>query len=242
MNEKSSILYLRFRMLIPLTLVVGTTGSLDGIGLDLTGSAFAQSQQARTNFTSVEQQLPTKGNSFKIDNVTFSHHTIPLNGIQLHYVMGGQGDPVVLLHGWPETWYEWRHVMPVLAKNYTVIAPDLRGHGDSSKPPTGYDGKTLAEDIYQLVTKLGYKSIFLVGHDVGVLAAYPYAAEHPSEVKKLVVMESPIPGFLPPPTPGMAPVWHLTFHQAPDRKCLLMEKNENTFPGSIKMKHIIRPQ
>jgi pimeloyl-ACP methyl ester carboxylesterase len=229
MNKKSSILYLRFRMLIPLTLVVGTIGSLDGIGLDLTGPAFAQSQQPRTNFTSVEQQLPTKGNSFKIDNVTFSHHTIPLNGIQLHYVMGGQGDPVVLLHGWPETWYEWRHVMPALAKNYTVIAPDLRGHGDSSKPPTGYDGKTLAEDIYQLVTKLGYKSIFLVGHDVGVLAAYPYAAEHPSEVKKLVVMESPIPGFLPPPTPGMAPVWHLTFHQAPDVPEMLTDGKEREY-------------
>ena len=155
-------------MTIPLMLVVGTIGSIDGIGLNFSGTAFAQ--QPRANFTSTELQLPTKGNSFEIGNVTFSHHTTLVNGIQLHYVIGGQGDPVVLLHGWPETWYEWRHVMPALAENYTVIAPDLRGHGDSSKPPTGYDGKTLAEDIYQLVTKLGYKSIFLVGHDVGVLA------------------------------------------------------------------------
>jgi pimeloyl-ACP methyl ester carboxylesterase len=74
----------------------------------------------------------------------------------LHYVIGGHGDPVVLLHGWPETWYEWRHVMPALAKNHTVIAPDLRGLGDSSKPSTGYDGKTVAEDIHQLVTQLGF--------------------------------------------------------------------------------------
>jgi pimeloyl-ACP methyl ester carboxylesterase len=59
----------------------------------------------------------------------------------MHYLIGGQGDPVVLLHGWPQTWYEWRHVMPALAKNYTVIVPDLRGLGDSSKPTTGYDGK-----------------------------------------------------------------------------------------------------
>ena len=77
-----------------------------------------------------------------------------VNGIQLHYVTGGQGDPIVLLHGWPETWYEWRHIMPALAKNYTVIAPDLRGLGDSSKPLNGYDGKTVAEDIHQLVTQL----------------------------------------------------------------------------------------
>ncbi|HET7390289.1 MAG TPA: alpha/beta fold hydrolase, partial [Nitrososphaeraceae archaeon] len=79
--------------------------------------------------------------------MTFSHNTVSVNGIKLHYVIGGHGDPIVLLHGWPETWYEWRHVMPALAKNHTVIAPDLRGLGDSSKPPTGYDGKTVAEDI-----------------------------------------------------------------------------------------------
>ena len=88
--------------------------------------------------------------------------------------------------------------MPALAKNYTVIAPDLRGLGDSSKPPTGYDGKTVAEDIHQLVTQLGFKSIFLVGHDIGVFVAYPYAAAHPTEVKELAVLESPLPGFFPP--------------------------------------------
>jgi alpha/beta hydrolase fold len=75
--------------------------------------------------------------TFQIDNMTFSHHMATVNGIQLHYVMGGEGDPVVLLHGWPQTWYEWRHVMPALAKNYTVIVPYLRGLGDSSKPLTG---------------------------------------------------------------------------------------------------------
>jgi len=128
-----------------------------------------------------KQQLPT-GISFRIDNTTFSHHTASVNGIQLHYVIGGQGDPEVLLHGWPETWYEWHHVMPALAKNYTIITPDLRGLGDSSKPLTGYDGKTVAEDIHQLVTQLGFKTIFLVGHDVGSQPAYSYAAAHPTEL------------------------------------------------------------
>ena len=83
---------------------------------------------------------------------------------------------------------EWHHVMPALAKNYTIIAPDLRGLGDSSKPPTGYDGKTVAEDIHQLVTQLGFKRIFIVGHDVGSQPAYSYAAAHPTEVRKLVIM------------------------------------------------------
>jgi pimeloyl-ACP methyl ester carboxylesterase len=142
------------------------------------------------------------GVSFDIDNMTFSHHMASVNGIQMHYVIGGHGDPIVLLHGWPETWYTWRHVMPALAKNYTVIAPDLRGLGDSSKPPTGYDGKTVAEDIHQLVTQLGFKAIFLVGHDIGSFVVYPYAAAHPTEVKGLVVMEVPPPitGFFPPPS------------------------------------------
>ena len=111
-------------------------------------------QNNQTSSSLIElQQLPT-GISFKIDNMTFSHHTVSVNGIQLHYVIGGHGNPVVLLHGWPETWYAWHKVMPALAKTYTVVAPDLRGLGDSSKPLTGYDGKTVAEDIHQLVTQL----------------------------------------------------------------------------------------
>ena len=105
----------------------------------------------------------------------------------------------------------------------------IYGIGDSSKPPTGYDGKTVAEDIHQLVTKLGFNSIYLVGHDIGVLVAYPYAAEYPSEVKKLVVMESPIPGFFSSPTPGIPPVWHIFFHQAPDVPEALVQGQEREY-------------
>ena len=102
------------------------------------------------NYTTIaRQQTPFNEDlSLDINNVTFSHHMASVNGIQLHYITGGQGAPIVLLHGWPQTWYEWYHIMPALAKNYTVIVPDLRGLGDSSKPVTGYDGKTTAEDIY----------------------------------------------------------------------------------------------
>jgi cephalosporin-C deacetylase-like acetyl esterase len=112
-------------------------------------------QNNQTSSSLTKQQL-LNGNSFQIDNMTFSHRTASVNGIQLHYVIGGHGNPVILLHGWPETWYEWHKVMPALAKNYTVIVPDLRGLGDSSKPPTGYDSKTVAEDIHQLLTQLGF--------------------------------------------------------------------------------------
>jgi pimeloyl-ACP methyl ester carboxylesterase len=166
------------------------------------------------------------GISFQLDNVTFTHHTVSVNGIQMHYVMGGKGEPVVLLHGWPETWYSWHLVMPSLARNYTVIAPDLRGLGDSSKPLTGYDGNTVAEDIHQLVTQLGFKTILLVGHDIGTQVAYSYAAAHPTEVRKLVVMEFTIPGFAPP---GRMPLWWSVFHQTPDVPEALVDGKEVTY-------------
>jgi pimeloyl-ACP methyl ester carboxylesterase len=179
------------------------------------------------NQTAMAQQQQPNGNSFQIDNMTFSHRTASVNGIQLHYVIGGQGDPVVLLHGWPETWYGWHKIMPALARNYTVIAPDLRGLGDSSKPLTGYDGKTLAEDIHQLVGKLGFKTIFLVGHDIGTQVAYSYAAAHPTEVKRLAVMELPIPGFTPPRLEGK--IWWFVFHQTPDVPEALVQGKESIY-------------
>ena len=170
-----------------------------------------------------------EGLSFDIDNVTFSHHMASVNGIQMHYVIGGQGDPIVLLHGWPETWHAWRHIMPTLAKNYTVIAPDLRGLGDSSKPLTGYDGKTTAEDIYQLMSQLGFKQIFLVGHDIGAQTAYSYAAVHPNNVSKLVVMELTFPGYVPPPSPVSTGRWWVSFHQTPDIPEVLVQGKEQEY-------------
>jgi pimeloyl-ACP methyl ester carboxylesterase len=145
----------------------------------------------------------------------------------MHYVMGGKGDPVVLLHGWPETWYEWRHVMPALAKNYTVIAPDLRGLGESSKPITGYDGKTTAEDIHQLVTKLGFNDIFLVGHDFGVQVAYSYAAAHPNETKRLVILDVPVAGI--GPGGNITGLWWAQFHNVRDIPEMLVTGHEREY-------------
>jgi pimeloyl-ACP methyl ester carboxylesterase len=210
-----------FTVLLPISISI----SIIGIGsFSLSPRvALAQQQPPQTNFTSTEQQQLMNGTSFEIDNETFSHHTASVNGIQMHYVIGGYGDPIVLLHGWPETWYAWHHVMPALARNHTVIAPDLPGLGDSSKPLIGYDGKTVAEDIHQLVTKLGFRTILLVGHDIGTQVAYSYAAAHPTEVKKLVVMELTIPGFAPA---GRMPLWWAIFHQTPDVPEALIQGKE----------------
>jgi pimeloyl-ACP methyl ester carboxylesterase len=177
------------------------------------------------NNPAMAQQQQPNGNSFEIDNMTFSHHTVSVNGIQMHYVIGGQGPPVVLLHGWPETWYEWHKIMPALAKNYTVIAPDLRGLGDTSKPNTGYDGNTTAEDIYQLLSQLRTQKIYLVGHDVGVLTAYSYAASHPNNVSKLVILDVP-----PLPPSGFEKCcWWFSFHQTPDIPEMLTAGKEREY-------------
>src|SRR4029453_6496606 len=94
------------------------------------------------------------------------------------------------------TWYEWRNIIPkLIANNYTIIAPDMRGLGDSEKTQTGYDTKTLAEDIYQLVTKLGYSKINIVAHDWGGPIAYSYAAAHTQNVNKMVILDTSVPGF-----------------------------------------------
>ena len=135
-----------------------------------------QQQLPLSNRTAFNIENPIEDLSFVIENTTFTHNRASVNGILMHYVIGGHGDPVVLLHGWPQTWYEWHEIMPALAKNYTVVAVDLRGLGDTSKSPTGNDGNTRAEDIYQLISQLGFQKIYLVAHDVGVNTAYPFAA------------------------------------------------------------------
>jgi pimeloyl-ACP methyl ester carboxylesterase len=216
-NSSSSDLQTSVTAITFLTIfIIIVTGILfvSSLILNQNHTAIAQQPQQQQQLQQ-EQALASKDISFEIDNMTFSHHMASVNGIQLHYVKGGHGDPLVLIHGWPQTWYEWRHVMPALAKDYTVIVPDLRGLGDSSKPLTGYDGKTTAEDIHQLVSQLGFnKKILLVAHDIGAQTAYSYAVAHPNNVSKLVIMEFAFPGFLPPGFEGVT--WWFAFHQVPD--------------------------
>ncbi|MFJ1969058.1 alpha/beta fold hydrolase [Streptomyces sp. NPDC087903] len=124
----------------------------------------------------------------------FSEHKTRVAGIGLHYVIGGRGPTLLLLHGYPQTWYEWHGIMPALARHYTVIAPDLPGAGQSDAPPSGYDKKTMAAELHALLVSLGKGGdVRIVGHDIGTMVAYAYAAQYPATVKKLVLSEAPIP-------------------------------------------------
>jgi pimeloyl-ACP methyl ester carboxylesterase len=119
----------------------------------------------------------------------FRNGSAVVNGVKLHYVTGGKGPPVVLLPGWPETWWEWHKVMPGLAARHTVIAVDLRGMGSSGKPPGGYDKKTMAGDIRALVAALGYDKVDIVGHDIGSMVAFSYAANFPEATNRVVMVD-----------------------------------------------------
>ncbi len=119
-----------------------------------------------------------------------------VNGVKLHYLQAGSGTetPIVLLHGYAQTSHMWRPLMPKLANRHIVIAPDLRGAGASEKPMTGYDKKTLAQDIHALVRSLGFSTVRIVGHDIGLMVAYAYAAQYPQEVESIVLMDAFLPG------------------------------------------------
>ncbi len=123
-----------------------------------------------------------------------THHDADLGDVMLHYIMAGKGEPVVLLHGIPQTSHEWRDVIPYLAQHYRVIAPDLRGLGDSSRPATGYDKKTMADDVWRLLKQLKIDRFHLVGHDWGGPTAFSLAAHHPEAVSRLAILDVVIPG------------------------------------------------
>lgn len=155
------------------------------------------------------------------------------SGVRLHYVRGGAGQPLVLLHGFPETWYEWRGLLPTLAQHFTVIAPDLRGAGDSDAPADGYDAITLANDIRGLVEALELGSIHLVGHDVGLQVAYAYAAIYPQGVSRLALLDAPIPDENLFTFPSLTPVgpgpWHFGFFATPGLPESLIEGRAEVF-------------
>ena len=145
----------------------------------------------------------------------FKHETALVNGVKIHYVIGGKGDPLVLVHGFGQNWYMWNRLLPELSKHFTVIAPDLRGVGESDKPESGYDKKTMATDIHELVKKLGYNNINLAGHDIGLMVAYAYAAQYGSEVKKIALMDALLPGVEPVWSKVSASAWWFGFFAWP---------------------------
>jgi pimeloyl-ACP methyl ester carboxylesterase len=126
----------------------------------------------------------------------YESHTANLSGAKIHYLKAGTGaKALVLIHGFGDTSHMWIPLFEEFGKDYTIIAPDMRGLGESSRPTTGYDKKTMGAEIHELVKGLGYQKINLVGHDIGLMVAYSYAAQYPSEVEKLALLEAPIPGI-----------------------------------------------
>jgi len=151
---------------------------------------------------------------------TFTSRYVDAGEVRLHAVIGGDGPPLLLVHGWPETWYAWRMVMPALARDFEVIAVDQRGIGLSDKPADGYDSGTIARDLVALMDALGHRRFAMYGTDTGMPIAYALAADHPDRLERLVVSEAPLPGVTPSPPLFLPPLlnarfWHLMFNQLP---------------------------
>ena len=164
------------------------------------------------------------------------HHFADLGEVSLHYVTAGAGfgerPPIVLLHGWPETWYEWRHVMPRLAAaGHPVIAPDLRGLGDSSRPLEGYDKRTVSEDVFRLLTgHLGLDRWHCVGHDWGGPVTFALGAWHPEPMLTMTIIDVVIPGDGGDFSQG-GRRWHHAFHRTPDLPEALVTGRERAYLG-----------
>jgi pimeloyl-ACP methyl ester carboxylesterase len=166
-------------------------------------------------------------------NDTFEHRFARVAEIRLHYVIGGKGPPVLLLAGFPQSWYAWRRVMPLLANHHKVIAIDLPGQGDSDKPLGGYDTKTLAGTVHELMRYLQLNYYFVAAHDVGAWVAYPYAALYANEVGKLALIEAGIPGVTlleaAPLGENSWKSWHFLFNTIPDLPEGLIEGRERFY-------------
>jgi pimeloyl-ACP methyl ester carboxylesterase len=150
---------------------------------------------------------------------TFTSRYVDTGEVRLHAVIGGAGPPLLLVHGWPQTWYAWRMLMPALARDFSVVAPDQRGIGLSDKPSGGYDTATLAGDMVALMDGLGHHRFAMYGTDVGMPIAYALAADHPDRLDRLVVSEAPCrvcPLTAAVPSPLLNErLWHLAFNQLP---------------------------
>ncbi|ACU60348.1 alpha/beta fold hydrolase [Chitinophaga pinensis] len=150
----------------------------------------------------------------------FENKYAVVNGVSLHYVQGGKGEPLILIPGWPETWWAYHKVMPLLALHYNVIVVDLRGMGGSDKPSAGYDKKNMSKDIYDLIQLLHYEKVHICGHDIGAHVAFSFAANYPEATGKLMMLDTPHPDdsmyqlpMLPIPGLNYTYPWWLAFNQ-----------------------------
>src|ERR1700760_3754264 len=169
----------------------------------------------------------------------FHHDTVVIKGVRLHFVEGGRGAPILLLPGWPQSWYVWRYVMPLLASaGRRVIALDPRGMGDSDRPASGYDMRKVVAEIHGFWEGLGLKTggaLDVVGHDIGTWMGYAYASDWPSDIRRLALFDARLPGVSPPPAAGIPSdemnvrTWHLAFNRLDDLPEILLGGREREF-------------
>ncbi|MFZ4928652.1 alpha/beta fold hydrolase [Chryseobacterium sp. Mn2064] len=157
----------------------------------------------------------------KIPN--FSNHFAVVNDTTLHYVSGGHGEPLLLIPGYPETWWAYHKVMPILAEKYHVIVVEMRGMGSSDKPESGYDKKNMAKDIHELIKILNFETVNIAGHDIGAHVAFSFASNYPDFISKLILLDTPHPDagmyklpMLPIPGSHYTYPWWLAFNQVKD--------------------------
>lgn len=166
-----------------------------------------------------------------------NHSRMEVNGTKLHYITAGSGEPLLLLHGVPKSVHYWHKLIPLLTPHYTVIAPDIRGFGDSARPDSGYDMKTISEDLADLVVGLGYDSVYVHGEDWGAAFGYGLAAYHPELVKKFVYADMLLPGhgltegayYTPENVASGHWVWHLNVFALRDYPEMLIPGHERQF-------------
>jgi len=168
---------------------------------------------------------------------TFRSRYIETGWLRQHAVIGGSGPPLLLVHGWPQTWYAWRLVMPALAQEFEVIAPDQRGIGLTDKPKDGYDPGTLADDLVALMDALGHKRFAVVGTDTGLPISYALAADHPDRVERVVLAEVPGPPGTVPSPPFFCPeplnngLWHIAVNRLSEVNEQLVRGREDIYFG-----------
>ena len=189
---------------------------------------FAQSKKAESPLTMINKETDFSDEYLVSLLPGFSNHYAAVNETELHYVQGGKGSPILLLAGWPQTWWSYHKIMPILAEQHTVIAIDIRGMGASGKPEDGYTKKNMASDIASLVKSMGLQTVTIAGHDIGANVAISFAGHYPEITEKLIVLDTQHPEedlYKLPMLPVGLPVhpWWVAFSQTRDLPETLLE-------------------
>uniref|UniRef100_B0T6K7 Alpha/beta hydrolase fold n=1 Tax=Caulobacter sp. (strain K31) TaxID=366602 RepID=B0T6K7_CAUSK len=164
----------------------------------------------------------------------FEHRMVTVGDLRMHAVIGGEGPPLVLIHGFPQTWWEWRRMMPQLARRHTVVAIDLRGAGHSDKPQGGYDKASLANDVHGVMLALGFDTYAVCGHDIGGMTALALALTHRQAVTRLIVLDVSQPGWSRwVENSHQQKVWHFAFHMKRDLPERLISGREYDYVASF---------